>query len=76
MDGGLLPIGGPTIRHQRAISMKAKSVKMTEYWGEQTQALTRPLAVARTKSRREPRMSTDLENDTNLGEEMAKKKGG
>uniref|UniRef100_A0A914H1I7 adenylate cyclase n=1 Tax=Globodera rostochiensis TaxID=31243 RepID=A0A914H1I7_GLORO len=45
-DGaGFLPGGG---RHHRAISMKAKSVKMTEYWGEQTQAL-KPIS-ARSRS--------------------------
>lgn len=35
-------------RHHRAISMKAKSVKMAEAWGEQTQVL-RPIS-GRTRS--------------------------
>ena len=76
VDGGLLPAGA-TIRHQRTISMKTKSVKMAEYWGEQTQALRPFSASSRTKSRKEPRLSVELEkgNGNVCGEIQAANEG-
>uniref|UniRef100_A0A915M6N7 adenylate cyclase n=1 Tax=Meloidogyne javanica TaxID=6303 RepID=A0A915M6N7_MELJA len=43
-ENHLLPIRDDFTRHHRAISMKAKGVKMAEYWGEQTRVLA-PLST-------------------------------
>ncbi|KAL3092436.1 hypothetical protein niasHS_007645 [Heterodera schachtii] len=56
--GDFLPGGD---HHYRAISMKAKSVKMTEYWGEQTQAL-KPIS-ARSRSTMRGAASGERQSD-------------
>uniref|UniRef100_A0A914L2H2 adenylate cyclase n=1 Tax=Meloidogyne incognita TaxID=6306 RepID=A0A914L2H2_MELIC len=50
-ENHLLPIRDDFTRHHRAISMKAKGVKMAEYWGEQTRVLA-PLSTTPNAKRK------------------------